>query len=543
MDNPTQACSGQPPAAATPDLTGRTLAEFRVLRRLGGGGMGEVYLAEQLSLGRMVALKILRPDLVASQPEAMQRFQAEGRAVARATHANIVQVYAIGEAEGVCYMALEYVEGRNLAEFLARKGPPELLLALSIMRQVAAALQRAGELGIIHRDIKPQNILLTRKGEVKVADFGLSRCLAGEGPLHLTRSGQTMGTPLYMSPEQAEGKPLDHRTDIYSFGVTCYHMLAGQPPFRGEGPIEVALKHVRAEPEPLSRVRPDLPEALCAIVHRMMAKDPADRYQTARDLIRDIVRLREGLAGQTCLQPLAGSLEATNVPLPPAGGAPVTAVEGQAGGAAMLAAPPAGARAWWARRRLLVAASLLMALALGVACGWLRRQIAGPAPAALVPLADEEVIEPRKKEDTLVAGVELHLQDPANNTGTALPLCRELGAYYLQQDRPGDAERFFTRLEGLKGPGTVPYHVLGRLGRGIALALQSRAKESNDCFRSLPAVGPRRWNLDTVIAATGLRGDAEWRYWLLRAVDYNRRNGIAPTDFPPWLQRALAGRT
>ncbi len=538
MDKPAEACSPQPAAASTPDLAGRTLAEYRLIRRLGGGGMGEVYLAEQLSLGRMVALKILRHDLVASQPEAMQRFQAEARAVARATHANIVQVYAIGEADGVWYMALEYVEGRNLREFLQRKGPPELLLALSIMRQVAAALQRAGELGIVHRDIKPENVLLTRKGEVKVADFGLARCLVGEQPLNLTQSGQTMGTPLYMSPEQAEGKPLDHRSDIYSFGVTCYHMLTGQPPFRGPSPFQVALQHVRAEPEPLSGLRPDLPEALCAIVHKMMAKDPAARYQTARDLIRDIVRLRESLGGQTSWQPLAADLPSTSLQLSPgpASSAPATVAVPAARTSTLPASAPRR------RGRVLFAASLIVALALGAGFGWLRRHSAGPTPAAVVPLPEEEVIEPRKKEETLTAAVELHLKEPGSNTGTALNLCRELGIFYLQSDRPDQAERFFERLEHLSGSGTVPYHVLGRLGRGIALGLQSRAKESNECLRTLLAVGPKRWNAEAMLSSTGLRGDVEWRYWLLRAADYNRRNGIDPGDFPPWLQRLFGHR-
>src|SRR5207249_808228 len=144
----------------------------------------------------------------------------------------------------------------------------EVLLGLSIMRQVAAALQRACELGIIHRDIKPENILVTRKGEVKVADFGLSRVFSEDGgqPLHLTQSGVTMGTPLYMSPEQVEGKKsIDHRTDIYSFGVTCYHMFAGHPPFKGTSPFEVAVQHVQKEPQPLGEIRPDLPPELCAI--------------------------------------------------------------------------------------------------------------------------------------------------------------------------------------------------------------------------------------------------------------------------------------
>src|SRR5438874_9286846 len=189
-------------AVPEPDLTGRTLGDFQILRRIGQGGMGQVYLAEQRSLKRKVALKILRGE-VAANPSSLQRFRAEAEAIARASHANIVQVYAFSEADGLHYMALEYVEGRNLREYLAKKGPPEVLLGLSIMRQVAAALQRASELGIIHRDIKPENILLTRKGEVKVADFGLSRdLLQVEGAtVNLTQSHVTMGTPLYMSPE------------------------------------------------------------------------------------------------------------------------------------------------------------------------------------------------------------------------------------------------------------------------------------------------------------------------------------------------------
>src|SRR5207245_2513385 len=186
-----------------------------------------------------------------------------------------LEVYAIHELSVHHHMELKYDEGRNLREFLEKKGPPELLLGLSIIRQVASALQRASELGIIHRDIKPENLLLTRKGEVKVADFGLSRGFAEDAqPLHLTQSGVTMGTTLYMSPEQVEGKAVDPRTDIYSFGVTCYHLLAGQPPFRGQSAFEVALQHVQQGPVPLGQIRPDLPAELCALVHKMMAKRP-----------------------------------------------------------------------------------------------------------------------------------------------------------------------------------------------------------------------------------------------------------------------------
>src|SRR5229473_4494583 len=189
-------------------------------------------------------------------------------------------------------MALEYVEGFNLREYLIKKGPPQVPLALSIMRQVASALAEANEHGIVHRDIKPENILLTRKGQVKVADFGLARCFAqDQQTLNLTQSGVTMGTPLYMSPEQVQGQTLDARTDIYSFGVTCYHMLAGEPPFKGDTPFEVALQHVQAEPRPLREIRPDLPPDMCAIVEKMMAKQPDQRYQTGRDLLKDLNRL------------------------------------------------------------------------------------------------------------------------------------------------------------------------------------------------------------------------------------------------------------
>lgn len=285
------AASAVPPA----DLTGRVLGDYRLLRRLGYGGMGQVYLAEQLSLKREVALKLIRSDLQDTET-ARKRFQAEAEAVARLNHPNIVQIYQLGESDGFRFMVLEYVEGRNLRQYLERKGPPDLAICLSIIRQVALALQRAHEVGIVHRDIKPENILLTRKVEVKVADFGLSRFFAPDGPaLHLTQSGVALGTPLYMSPEQVQGQPVDHRSDIYSFGVTCFHLLAGEPPFQGKTAFDVALKHVQEEPPPLSAFRPDLPPDLCAMVHKMMAKRPEQRYQSVREILRDLNRIREQL--------------------------------------------------------------------------------------------------------------------------------------------------------------------------------------------------------------------------------------------------------
>ena len=226
-------------------------------------------------------------------------------------------------------MALEYVEGRNLREYLNRKGPPDLPIALTIMRQVAMALQRAAESNIVHRDIKPENILLTRKVEVKVADFGLSRDLTGAEDLNLTQTGVAMGTPLYMSPEQAQGKPLDSRSDIYSFGVTCFHMFTGQPPFRGKSAIEVALKHINEQPPSLAELRPDLPPALVALINRMMIKDPAARPQSGKEVLRELNQAmgtptaENPFAGLTVAAPAPGRIEPPAIPSAPvAAGAP-----------------------------------------------------------------------------------------------------------------------------------------------------------------------------------------------------------------------------
>ena len=253
--------------------------------------MAEVYLAEQERLKRRVAVKILRPELAGDRTY-LQRFELEAQAAASLVHANIVQIYEVGCVDGLHYIAQEYVEGQNLGDYIARHGPPDLPHALSIMRQVAAALAKAAEQGVVHRDVKPENIMLTSGGEVKVADFGLAR-LTREGAANdLTQIGITLGTPLYMSPEQVEGKPLDPRSDIYSFGVTCYHMLSGAPPFGGETALGVAVQHLKTRPQPLEAIRPDLPPALCRIVHQMLAKDPAQRFATGRELLRELRRVQ-----------------------------------------------------------------------------------------------------------------------------------------------------------------------------------------------------------------------------------------------------------
>ncbi len=275
---------------------GSMLGEFRLLRLLGRGGMAEVYLAEQTSLHRQVAIKILRED-VSENDLALKRFEREAHAAAGLSHANIVQVYVVGEEDGIHFIAQEYVQGLNLKQYIKRKGPPSASLAIHFMKQMASALEKAGSAGIVHRDVKPENMLVTRKGIVKVADFGLAQLAAPQdgSVVELTQIGTTMGTPLYMSPEQVQGHKVSHKSDLYSLGVTCYHMLAGRPPFQGETPMSVAIQHLNDQPESLVERRPDLPPALCHVVHRMMAKKPADRYADAGAVLRDLKEISSAL--------------------------------------------------------------------------------------------------------------------------------------------------------------------------------------------------------------------------------------------------------
>ncbi len=293
--------------AGDADLSGREIGGYRLLRQLGQGAMAEVYLAEQLSLQRQVAVKVLRSTL-ANDATYVRRFDQEARAAAQLVNANIVQIYEVGRVEGVHFIAQEYVQGSNLAELLARRGPPTVERTLAILRQVAAALDKAAQQGIVHRDIKPENIMLASSGEVKVADFGLARLFSqDQAATNLTQIGVTMGTPLYMSPEQVEGKPLDPRSDIYSLGVTAYQMLAGEPPFRAETALAIAVQHLKSQPSRLENVRPDLPDAVCRIVHKMLAKDPNERYASPRELLRELravsVELYPDSAGEAYAEP------------------------------------------------------------------------------------------------------------------------------------------------------------------------------------------------------------------------------------------------
>ena len=275
------------------NLSGRRLGDYQLMRRLGRGGMADVYLAEQGSLRRQVAFKVLHASLSGDESY-VRRFHNEAQAAAALVHANIVQIYEVGCIDAIHFIAQEYVAGQNLKQALSRSGPLGLKEAVSIMKQVAAALQKADSRGIIHRDIKPENIMLASTGEVKVADFGLARVIRDGGRLDLTQVGVTLGTPLYMSPEQVEGGAVDHRSDLYSLGVSSYQMLAGRTPFESETALGVAVKHLKETPQPLSELRPDLPDFLCQLIHQLLAKSSSQRVQSATDLLDQLVSLSAG---------------------------------------------------------------------------------------------------------------------------------------------------------------------------------------------------------------------------------------------------------
>lgn len=284
-------------AAPTDDLLGRKIGDYQTLRRLGSGGMADVYLAEQVSLRRKVALKVLKREFV-KDATYVARFVREAQAAAGLVQPNIVQIYEVGERDGIHYIAQEYIPGRNLRQFISRFGAVQPAMAINVLRQAGLALQKAGEMGVTHRDIKPENIMLSPTGEVKVTDFGLARIETGGQKNDLTQVGIAMGTPLYMSPEQVEGRAVDHRSDLYSLGVTAWHMLAGYPPFQGENALALALQHVRTDPEELRKIRPDVPRELCSIIHRMMAKEPDQRYSSAAEFLRELKGVKIDLEGE-----------------------------------------------------------------------------------------------------------------------------------------------------------------------------------------------------------------------------------------------------
>ncbi|HEY8408184.1 MAG TPA: Stk1 family PASTA domain-containing Ser/Thr kinase [Gaiellaceae bacterium] len=303
---------------------------YTVVRKLGAGGMANVYLAEDQELGRRVAIKILN-DRHANDEQFVERFRREAKNAAALSHPNIVSIYDRGEAEGTYYIAMEYIDGRSLKELIVSRGPAPITVSVEYARQILSALRFAHRHGIVHRDIKPHNALVDAEGRVKVTDFGIARA----GTSQMTEAGSIVGTAQYLSPEQARGSNVDQRSDVYSLGIVLYELLTGTVPFNGDTPVEIAMKHLSALPEPPSARRSEIPRDLDLIVLRALAKDPEDRYQSAEEMDLDLERFLRGAA----VSPVTEEAATQILRVPAGADQPYSATA-----ATMIAPPPSGSR-------------------------------------------------------------------------------------------------------------------------------------------------------------------------------------------------------
>jgi serine/threonine-protein kinase len=349
---------------------------YRLERKLGGGGMADVWLAEDQELGRKVAIKMLH-DRYANDTQFVERFRREATHAAGLSHPNVVSIFDRGEAGGSYFIVMEYVEGRTLKELIVTRGPCPVPVAISYVRQVLAALRYAHRNGIVHRDIKPHNVLVDHEGRVKVADFGIARA----GSSQMTEAGSIIGTAQYLSPEQARGAPVDESSDLYSTGILLFELLTGKVPFTGETPVEIAMKHLSQVPPAPSSIRSEVPHDLDLVVLRALAKEPADRYRSAKEMDRDLELVGRGDAvgpetEEAATMVLRGESTAETSVQPRAAGyggdERYRAYEGQV----------KTGRAWWP---WLVAAAAAIALGIG---GWLlydniRDQIDANEPVAV----------------------------------------------------------------------------------------------------------------------------------------------------------------
>ena len=357
---------------------GAALKHYRIVELLGKGGMGEVYAAEDTRLGRKVAIKCL-PRGLAADPERLRRFTQEAKAASALNHPSILTIYDVDEVDGQPFMVTEFIDGQTLRERLhAPAAAIPLGEAIDIAGQVASALSAAHAAGIVHRDVKPENIMLREDGHAKLVDFGLAKieqdALAGSTDETVaavgahTTPGIVMGTTAYMSPEQARGLPVDARSDIFSLGVVLYEMAAGRPPFQGETPSDVIAAILRFEPAAVADLPPDLEHTL----RKALEKDRDERYQTAKDLAADLKRLRRRLDPSAGTPPTptgqgAGAWTTT----PKSGGAAASGAASRAGSTAPHAEAASGARAATSTRGRLAFAGIAALVVIGVAVlGW-----------------------------------------------------------------------------------------------------------------------------------------------------------------------------
>ncbi len=347
---------------------------YEIGATLGHGGMAEVHLGRDTRLSRDVAIKVLRHDL-ARDTGFQARFRREAQNAAALNHPSIVAVYDTGEEPasdgvGLPYIVMEYVEGRTLREVLEAEGRIMPTRAMEITADVCAALEFSHRNGIIHRDIKPANVMLSPNGQVKVMDFGIARAVA-QGSATMTQTSAVIGTAQYLSPEQARGETVDSRSDIYSTGCLLYELLVGQPPFTGDSPVSVAYQHVREDPTPPSERDPDIPPAADSVVLKAMAKNPANRYQSAAEMRADLVRAAAGRPVEAT--PVLTGADRTQV---------LAATPTAAATSTMLRRPPEPARG---RRGLAYLALALAVIGVFVLAAFLTKNLTGGTANVTVP--------------------------------------------------------------------------------------------------------------------------------------------------------------
>ncbi len=438
---------------------------YQIIRKLGSGGMANVYLAQDQELGRRVAIKIL-DDRHARDDQFIERFRREAQHAAGLSHPNVVSVYDRGEAEGTYYIAMEYVEGRTLKELLVARGPSPLGIAIDYTRQILSALRFAHRNGIVHRDIKPHNVIVDGDGRVKVMDFGIARAGAAS---QMTEAGSIIGTAQYLSPEQARGAPVDQTSDLYSTGIVLYELLTGTVPFTGETPVEIAMKHLSQVPAPPSTHRPEIPRDLDYVVLRALAKDPADRYHSAEEMDSDLERIARGIgvsaetaeAATTVLSKTDVGEAATTIG-PPA----TTAATYTPGRYYEYDEPPRRSSLWpWLLALLLIAAALVGGFFL-----WqqLQDQLSASKPVAVPDV--KGIPERLAVADIEEAGLEPNIVREASADA-------KLGIVFEQEPPPGDkVERgnLVTIRVSTGPPKTVVPNVVGQ-SRDQAVAELSNA--------------------------------------------------------------------